>query len=210
MQRKLPSERIAAAAAAVIFHLLLIALLIRADKLPGTDQSDEEHKGILYLLRLSQPVGQSPERAHAARRRPRRVWPPSGPHMPIFAAPPELPRAIPVPSGPRVNWNQEAAVVAQTVTGARGSGARPASGEHEHSPYHTCGPTPGFAWDPEPKKVGFVGFMPYLRTKRCFITLIGFGCSIGRLPEPNGQLLAAVRDGPATFSSVPDDDNCDK
>lgn len=211
MQRKPPSDRIVAAAAVVALHLLVILLLISADRLHRTDRSEEERTGILELLSLSPQVKQSPERARAARHRHRRrTRSLAGPRMPTLAAPRQPPGVISVPSGPKVDWKHEAEVVAHTITGARGTGAHPGSGEHEHSPYHKCGPTPGFAWDPEPKKAGFIGPFPYLRTKRCFISLFAFGCAIGRLPEPNGQLLAAIKDGPATFNSVPDDNNCDK
>jgi hypothetical protein len=211
MLRKPPSGRIVAAAAVVMLHLLVIALLISADRLRRTDRSEEERAGILELLSLYPQVRQSPERARAARRRRRtRTRSLAGARIPILVAPRQPPGPISVPSGPKVDWNHEAEVAAHTITGARGTGAHPGSGEHEHSPYHKCGPSPGFAWDPEPKKAGFIGPFPYLRTKRCFISLFAFGCAIGRLPEANGHLLAAIKDGPATFSSVPDDNNCDQ
>jgi len=211
MQRKPPSERIVAAAGVVVLHLLVIALLMSADRLPRTDRSEEERAGVLYLLSLSPQVRQSPERARAARDRHRsRRRPPAEPRMPTLAEPRQPPGVFPVPSGPKVDWYHEAEVGAHTITGARGTGVHPGSGEHEQSPYHKCDPSPGFAWDPQPKKAGFIGPFPYLRTKRCFISLFAFGCAIGRLPEPNGNLLAAIKDGPATFSSVPDDDNCDQ
>lgn len=202
------SNRIVAAAAVVILHLLVIALLIRANRLSRTDRPEEQHAGILYLLSPSQPVRQSPERASATRHRPQR--PSVGRRTQILAAPRRRPGEIPVPSGSKVDWNHEAEVVAHTITGAGGTGVHPDSGEHQHSPYQKCGPSPGFAWDPEPKRAGFIGPFPYLRTQRCFITLIGFGCAIGRLPEPNGRLLDPIKDGRVTFASVPDDDNCDK
>jgi hypothetical protein len=213
MQRKPPSDRIVAAATAVMLHLFVIALLIRADRSPRTDLPEEEHAGILYLLSQSQPqpVRRPPERARAARHgHQRRKRAPAGPRIPILAAPRQPPGVISVPSGPRVDWYHEAEVVAHIITGARGTGVHPGSGEHEHSPRHKCDSSPGFAWDPEPKTVGFIGFMPYLRTKRCFFTLIGFGCAIGRLPEPNGHLLDSIKGGPVVFTSVPDEYNCDK
>lgn len=201
MQRK-PPCRIVAAAVVVVFHLLIIALLISGDRLPRTDRSEVERTGILELLSLTPQVRQSTEQAHAARHgHRRRIRSLAGPRMPILAAPRLPPGVLSVPRGPQVDWNHEAEVVAHTISGAGGTSVHPGSGEHEHSPYHKCGPTPGFAWDPEPKRVGFIGPFPYLRTKRCFVSLFAFGCAIGRLPEPNGQLLAAIKDGPATFSS---------
>ncbi len=212
MQRKLPSARIVAAAAVLILHFFVIALFVRGDRPSRTDRSEEEHAGILYLLSPSQPARQSPERARAARdRHPRRTRLPDDLRMPVLAAPRQLPGLISVPSGPKVDWYHEAEVVAHTITGTQGTGVHPGSGEHEHSPYRKCAPRPGFAWDPEPKRVGFMGLMPYLRIgKRCFIALGAFGCAIGPLPEPNGHLLDAIKDGPVTFTSVPDDDDCDK
>lgn len=211
MRRKLSSDRIAAAAAVLIFHLLVIALLIRADRLARTDRSEEESTNILYLLSSSPHVRHSSERARAARHgHRRRARRPAGPRTPLLAVPRPPLRVIPVPSGPKVDWYRQAEVVAHALAGARGTDVHPGSGEHEHSPYHKCAPSPGFAWDPQPKTVGFIGLMPYLRTKRCFITLISFGCFIGKLPEPNGKLLDSIRDGPVTYTSVPEDDNCDK
>jgi hypothetical protein len=60
-------------------------------------------------------------------------------------------------------------------------------------------------WEPEPKKFGVEGGLPYVRLgKRCLVGLGFFGCAIGKLPEADGTLLEGMKDQDWDHSSVPD------
>lgn len=66
-----------------------------------------------------------------------------------------------------------------------------------------------FNWDPEPKKGGFIGVLPYVRLGRhCIVGLGFFGCGLGKLPEANSRLLTRMQDADRHRSSVPDTPTC--
>ena len=58
------------------------------------------------------------------------------------------------------------------------------------------------AWEPEPKRAGFVGIFPYVRLGPCVIGLGFFGC-VGK-GSPNGTLLEDIHNPDRPRSSVPD------
>lgn len=92
-------------------------------------------------------------------------------------------------------------------------GAEPgprAFGEHPTSPYRKCTPRQSsFEWDPEPDMFGIEGLLPFVRLgERCIAGLGFFGCGIGKLPEPNGNLFDDMKDPERPKSSVPDADGC--
>lgn len=129
----------------------------------------------------------------------------------IDIPPPQLPRSLelapsesPSRSAPRIDWRSEAersasrAIQQQSAPGARGFEER-----------EEVEPTPkprAFGWDPSPPgTVGFSGGLPYVRVgKRCAIGLGFFGCAIGEMPAPNGDLFDGMDDPDRDRSSVPD------
>jgi hypothetical protein len=60
-------------------------------------------------------------------------------------------------------------------------------------------------WEPEPKRAGMQGLIPFVRIgKRCVVGLGFFGCAIGKLPEADGTLFKDMRDPNRPRSSVPE------
>ena len=58
-------------------------------------------------------------------------------------------------------------------------------------------------WEPEPKRAGMIGLLPYVRLGKCVIGLGFWGCSIGK-QSPDGTLLDDMRNPDRPVSSVPD------
>jgi len=61
------------------------------------------------------------------------------------------------------------------------------------------------AWQPEPRKFGLAGGLPYVRLgKRCIAGLGFFGCGFGKLPEANSHLFDDMHEPDRPRSSAPD------
>jgi hypothetical protein len=59
-------------------------------------------------------------------------------------------------------------------------------------------------WEPEPRRAGFAP-LPYVRIgKRCVVGLGFFGCTLGKLPEPDGSVFENAYDTNRPQSSVPE------
>lgn len=206
MRSNRPSGRFAAATAVLIVHGLLILLFLRADR--GTKANPPQEiirTGILYLLTLPRQRSQarSPTRA-APGRSSGKSRTPTVAHTPAVAMPPEA-SSISVPDRPKLDWHEAAHEVARSLTSRHGTKVHPGSGGHPPSPYRDCEPQPQFAWDPEPTRVGLIDhWLPYLRLgDHCIVTLGMFGCVVGHLPGPNGQLFDRVIGKKATQRSTP-------
>lgn len=200
-----PSGRVAAATAALIVHGLLILVFVRADR--GTRANPPQgivRARILYLVRPRQqgPRTGAPTGATARRpsRKPRSVTLAPMPALPLSTKKAE----IPAPYHPKPDWHEAADVVARSLTSWHGTKVHPGSGEHPLSPYRDCDLQPQFAWDPEPERVGLIDhWLPYLRLgSHCIVTLGMFGCAVGHLPGPNGQLFDHSLGGKATQNST--------
>ena len=59
-----------------------------------------------------------------------------------------------------------------------------------------------FLWDPEPRRYGVEGGIPYVRVGPCVVALIAFGCGIGKT-DANAELFKDMRHPDRPTSSVP-------
>ena len=186
-------------------HVLLIALFpgLRSRDVP---QPDAESRSVLTLLDLStvEEVEKPPVEAPK-------------PIVSGVTVPPEPSSAITSddstpqesePSKAPVDWYAEAEHVAKDKA-AELIAKRPRPCEDS--------PRPGSLrakckrdgtqahWEPEPKKFGVEGGLPYIRLgKRCLVGLGFFGCALGKLPEADGTLFDGMKDQDWDHSSVPD------
>jgi hypothetical protein len=204
-------ESLARCAAAVLViggHALLIVLLWRSHPRPAKGDAGVPNRGTLVMLELrrlpDQPSAVAPEHTRAGVMAPRAQLrlPSAQP-----GAPPALDTAIQaLPVKPPIDWYREAEIV------AREAGARvlpPARTDCDEVP------RPGslrpkcrkdaaeFLWDPEPRRFGIEGGIPYVRVGPCVVALIAFGCGIGKA-DANGELFKDMRHPDRPTSSVPD------
>lgn len=145
------------------------------------------------------------------------IEPPTG-QSTLIIVPPQLT----VPPQPRLPQSEFAAPSSTTSTAAsaidwRREGERAAenairaqpapagkSFEERAAPEQVPKARP-FGWDPSPGNAGLSGGLPYVELgKRCVIGLGFFGCAIGELPAPNGELFEGMDDPNRDRSSVPD------
>jgi hypothetical protein len=127
-----------------------------------------------------------------------------------LAAPPiELP-AIEEQITPSIDWGLEASREARSAAAGDGTSKTRAFGAIPKPYFKPCGESkPAFGWDREPKKVGFMAGLPYVRVgKRCIVGLPFFGCALGKLPEANSGLLADMKGDGQSEQSVPDIPDC--
>jgi hypothetical protein len=124
------------------------------------------------------------------------------------AVSPESPRALAAESA--IDWGAEAQRSARRAAAAEKGPRARAFGTIPESPYRPCAKRESsFTWDPEPKKAGFAGGLPYVRVgKRCIVGLGFFGCEIGALTPANGTLLDDMKTDYRERSSVPHIDEC--
>lgn len=119
------------------------------------------------------------------------------------------PPQSPAPEQPGIDWYREAQSVAkdQAVEGIRKQ-QRECEEARQHGKYPPGCPKKSYDphWQPEEKKAGFIGIIPYVKLgKRCVIGLGFFGCTMdAQLPEPDGTLLKDMPDASRPMSSVPD------
>ena len=199
--------RWAAAVVVIGGHVLLIVLLSRSHPRTLDDlRLTESSRGTLVVLEPrplpEQPSAAGPEAARAGAAAPRaQLRLPSAPPAPDTAI-----RAVPV--NPPIDWYREAEIV------AREAGARalpPARTDCDEVPRSgslrpKCRKDAAeFLWDPEPRRFGIQGGIPYVRVGPCVVALIAFGCGIGKA-EANGELFKDMRHPDRPTSSVPDVD----
>ena len=72
-------------------------------------------------------------------------------------------------------------------------------------PKHKCNSRVEERWEPEPRKVGLAGGLPYLNLGRCVLGLGFFGCSLGHRESGGGHALDHMRD---PVDQGPDDPDC--
>jgi hypothetical protein len=210
LSSRISPERCAVLVAVVAAHLLALALLskIRSNR-SGTIEWNVQKLEALQLLDLPQaPIPGAPKSQpdlfHKKHTRSQHgVDIPGGPSPAGIAEPP--------PEKPSIDWNLEAeraasATIDQMVQHGEIKCDDSVDSNQRAILVLKCKKhTPGFAWDPEPKKAGFIGIVPYVRLgKHCLVGLGFFGCAIGKLPEANGHLFDHMRDPDRDRSSVPD------
>lgn len=185
-------------------HVLLIALF------PGLRsrnvQQPDESRSVLTLLDLTTLEEEKPPDEAPKPLTSNIIAPPPAPSSAItsdesIAAPSEVPQAP-------VDWYSEAEHVAQDKA-AELLAKQPRPCEDSPRPgslREKCKRGGAQAqWEPEPKKFGVEGGLPYVRLgKRCLVGLGFFGCAIGKLPEADGHLLDSMKAEDWDHSSVPD------
>jgi hypothetical protein len=201
-------ESFARGVAAVVViggHVLLIVLLSSSHprRFNGA-ASSVPPRGTLILLEL-RPL---PEQRSPAAPEPARAVV-TAPRVPP-GSPLEIDTAIRAPATPSIDWYREAEIVAReaaaTPPARKGCDEAPRPG----SLRPRCRKDPAeFLWDPEPRRFGLAGGIPYVRLGPCVLALIAFGCGIGKT-EANGALFKDMRHPDRPTSSVPDVDEGDR
>jgi hypothetical protein len=109
-----------------------------------------------------------------------------------------------------IDWNAAAERSARRASVSTGEPGARVFGVTPESPYRPCEKKESsFKWDPEPKKAGFAGGLPYVTVgERCVIGLGFFGCSLGELPPANGTLLDDMNAADQPQGSVPGPEDC--
>ena len=193
-------RRGAALAVALLAHALIIwALLHMPARLPHPPALER-----ITLLYLPPPERVAPEASgpSAAHRR-SRIRSSDVPGPPTLAAPTAAaPQAEPPPP---IDWASEQAQVAESKGRENwkqlSQHCRDAEALHIHPPecHRYVAPEP---WEPEEKRFGLAGPLPYVRLGQCVLGLGFWGCAVGK-PPPNGHVLEGIRD-PDRPSSMPD------
>jgi hypothetical protein len=211
MRQRFVTRRASVAVAALVIHgaLILVAIRVRTPtrELPALPQ--------FVSLWLREPhtlpmrVSQTPE----------------APAPPVSPGPAEPGRAVAraaedsgsaspdveaVEAPASIDWMREGSLVARSA----GETLQP-----ERSDAFS-GPVPrmreacvtketSFKWNPEEKRVGFSGGLPYVLLGNCVVGLGFFACPMGEQPPPNSHLFDDMVASNRQESSVPDADYCD-
>jgi hypothetical protein len=213
-----PLTRSVALAVVLGGHVLLILLLTSSK--PGDGRSGKantEVRSILVLLDLerpkpveSPPSETKPEAASGASNSRKRISARSASSEPASA-----PSGVQDASGtaidaPQIDWQGEAQRTAQAMApGLLKKQLRECEEAKRLGKYPPGCKKPASAYnkhfEPEPKRVGMQGLIPYVRIgKRCVVALGAFGCALGKLPEADGTIFDDMRDPDRPRSSVPD------
>jgi hypothetical protein len=110
------------------------------------------------------------------------------------------------PVRPPIDWYLEAEIVARETAAGVSAPARTDCDDvpRPGSLRPKCRKDPSeFLWDPEPRRFGIEGGIPYVRVGSCVVALIAFGCGIGKA-EANGDLFKDMRHPDRPTGSVPD------
>jgi hypothetical protein len=184
-------------------HVLLLLLFTKLR--PMDARTHSRSSGVLFLLELKPPPKRPSEE-------PRRVERPERASSVLPREPASDQRSEPSttinapPSAPQTDWHLEAQLSAEAMAPGWLEEQRRKCKESDGPPPPECRKRKyEFEWDPEPKTVDVAGLLPFVRLgKRCVIGLGFFGCAIGELPEPNGDLFKDMRDPDRPRSSIPD------
>jgi hypothetical protein len=212
VRSRISPERCAVLLAVIAAHLLVLMLLSRTrpNRSEGVGLNVQQPEALQLLDLASAPIPavpkSEPNLSHKKRLRPQHDADiPLGP-------PPGTIAEIP-PDKPSIDWGLEAERVAKATADQMAQHGEPSCDDFYASKepglwLPKCKKRiPGFAWDPEPKKAGFIGIFPYVRLgKHCIVGLGFFGCAIGKLPEANGHLFDHMDDPDRNHPSVPDID----
>lgn len=187
-------------------HLLLIAVFSSA-RLTESRRvtADSQESLILIPLRPDVPQEQHERREKVERRKTRRIAP-DVPHSDRGAGAAPAQPAEPSAAG-AIDWGREAETVAKSMTPGMIKDLRRKCVEAEQraqAPPEGCRKrSDAKVWEPEPKRAGVVGFLPYVRLGKCIVGLGFWGCAIGK-QSPDGTLLDDMRNPDRPLSSVPD------
>lgn len=207
--RRLSLTRYLAWAIVLGGHVFLIVLFSSNRPRESRAESSPEEPTVLLFLDVP-PLPEEPaEKPTVARTKPRRERPPARAESDSSAS---TAPAAEAPSAPgRVDWYREAQRVAQQrgadLVPPQAHKCDPKSSDRPGSLLPKCGKhTSGsHEWEPEPKRAGFQGLLPYVRLgKRCAVGLGFFGCALGHLPEADGHVFDDMHEPDRPRSSVPD------
>jgi hypothetical protein len=204
--------RHAALGLVIVVHAVLVVLALRYRA--SVELRRETFASPLIFLTPSTPVTPPSTIAPAANNpKPsasssaKQVQPASG-EFAITLDTPEAPASDSLPLRLGIDWDQQAASVANSQAESifkerkRVCDETARRGEEPPGCHRYRKPD---AWSPEPKKFGFAGGLPFVRlSKRCVLGLGFFGCGVGKLPEADGHVLDDMRDPDRPRSSVPD------
>lgn len=173
-------------------HAVLIALFLRAgNQHARTTHPLSEPSTVLLILELptpqQEPVATKPTAARVQSLRPPRTRPTRTPSDTSIS----VPTAAPTPRPP-IDWHREAELAGSRHALPAPSNLPGGSG-HPVSPSVKCKVRPEQHWEPEPKRAGFAGGLPYVRLGRCVVALGFFACALSRSPS-NGHVLDDIRD----------------
>jgi hypothetical protein len=206
MGRRLSFTRCTAWGIVIGGHVLILILLSRPQP-RGTEipDSDSQYVSTLLLLDVTPPAtrlaarNSTPSLSNLTQAREHLNPDESVSSTAIDALPAESP----------IDWHLEAERAARASaesTAPKDDRCRPSDRPGSLLPKCRNSKRP-WEWDPEPKRFGIEGLLPYVRLgKRCVVGLGFFGCAIGTLPEANGHLFDDMNDPDRPRSSVPDVD----
>lgn len=114
---------------------------------------------------------------------------------------------VPDSAGPRppIDWTAEqrraAELQAPQIWKQLSAQCRDAFARHVYPPdcHRYVAPEP---WEPEEKRFGFEGPLPYVRLGQCVVGLGFWGCAVGKRPPPDGTLFDRMR-GPDRPGATP-------
>jgi hypothetical protein len=190
-------------------HLLVIVIFFQMVR--SSDQREVDNTSSPRMLILVEPQRAEPPAERAA--------PPSVNLMPIESLrlekaitqqahtlpKSEAPSQSEPSNPPAIDWHREGERAARITTEKATQSDSQQFDKRKAVPSHPETKPSQFDWNPEPKKAGFDGGLPYIRLgKRCVLGLGFFGCAIGDLPEANGHLFDEMRDPNQPESSVPE------
>ncbi|MFL6619767.1 MAG: hypothetical protein ACJ8MH_14275 [Povalibacter sp.] len=203
------SSRVWAIAIVFFLHAVLLMLmhLERSRSLPISLLNDHALTVVIVPEPRVEPPRLPQERVEKSALQPARAKPLSSPRIKQPAA---VQSGSESPGTPHIDWHGEIGRVAKEA--AESASKKDlnlpckAPRKFDEPPQTNCRPQPApFEWDPEQPLAGLAGLLPFVRLgKRCVIGLGFFGCGIGKLPEPNGELFKSMNDPDRPRSSVPD------
>src|SRR5882724_4992221 len=167
-----PLARVASVVIVLGVHLLLIAVLssgqLRESRRVAADSQES-----LILIPLSPDVPQEQhERKEKVERRKLPRIAPDVPHSDRGAGAAPVQRAEPGAAG-TIDWGLEAETVAKSIASGMIKDLRRKCVEAEQraqAPPEGCRKrSDAKVWEPEPKRAGVVGFLPYVRLGKCIV-----------------------------------------
>lgn len=194
-------RRFTALVLVVALHFLFLLMLWIRQPIPHRVANDERSSILFFVERPRPAVIPAPSvQSRRSQATPTIVAEPSAPEQTSIA---------PTPSNPpdAIDWSAQAAEAATAVVDKaireETRKCDPADSPNSFLPpcKHRTKP---FEWNPEPRRAGFSGGLPYVRIgERCVVGLGFFGCGFGDPPPANGDLFEGMDDPERDRSSVP-------
>ena len=188
-------------------HLLLVLMGVYFNRLYSTARRPVSAEPMFVMINMS-PQETTASQAQSARHPIQALRPPTTPDardVPPVATPHwEAQEITPI------DWDRESKLAARAAMVKDTGSTRHAFGTSLTPSTVLCKqPKADFTWNPEPKKAGFIGGLPYVRLgSHCIVGLPFFGCALGKLPEANSQLFVNMTERDRQATSVPDIPNC--